>query len=176
MKQSLVTLSLVALMSFGLHTYVNKTLFIPEANLAQVPAILQGDLNNDGIVNSIDWSIMNARWFTNDAIADINKDGIVNSIDFSILNKNWLRSTPPITPPVVPPPPANSVVELPRVYLYPMLASARSAPTVRTVNVSTGPEFQTALNNAQFEDTIILQAGTTYVGNFVLRKIANGTG
>ncbi len=53
---------------------------------------LQGDLNKDGIVNSIDWSIMNTKWLTSDATADINKDGIVNSIDFSIMNNNWLKS------------------------------------------------------------------------------------
>jgi len=51
----------------------------------------RGDINNDGIVNSIDWSIMNAHWFTNNAQSDINHDGIVNSIDFSILNSNWFK-------------------------------------------------------------------------------------
>ena len=58
------------------------------------PTPIVGDLNNDGIVNTIDWSIMNAKWFTNDATADLNRDGIVNSIDFSILNRNWLKTTP----------------------------------------------------------------------------------
>jgi murein DD-endopeptidase MepM/ murein hydrolase activator NlpD len=50
-----------------------------------------GDLNRDGVVNSLDWSIMNSKWLTNDAIADLNNDGIVNSIDFSIMNSNWLQ-------------------------------------------------------------------------------------
>jgi hypothetical protein len=52
-----------------------------------------GDLNNDGIVNSLDWSYMNSKWFTADATADLNHDGIVNSIDFSILNNNWQKSS-----------------------------------------------------------------------------------
>ena len=56
------------------------------------PASLPGDLNNDGTVNSLDWSIMNARWGTSDAGADLNHDGIVNSLDFSILNQNWGRT------------------------------------------------------------------------------------
>ncbi len=50
-----------------------------------------GDLNLDHIVNSIDWSVMNKKWFTSDATADINKDGLVNAIDFSIMNANWFK-------------------------------------------------------------------------------------
>ncbi len=52
---------------------------------------LRGDLNNDGIVNSLDWSIMNNKWFSNDTTADLNNDGIVNSLDFSIMNGNWSK-------------------------------------------------------------------------------------
>jgi hypothetical protein len=58
----------------------------------QAPTPLPGDINLDHIVNSIDWSIMNAHWFTNYAPADLNSDGIVNSIDFSILNANWFKT------------------------------------------------------------------------------------
>ncbi len=50
-----------------------------------------GDLNLDHIVNSIDWSVMNKKWFTTDTTADINKDGLVNAIDFSIMNANWFK-------------------------------------------------------------------------------------
>ena len=53
---------------------------------------LQGDLNGDHIVNSLDWSIMNSKWFTSDATADINKDGIVNTLDWSIMNSNWFKT------------------------------------------------------------------------------------
>lgn len=56
------------------------------------PATLKGDLNNDHIVNSLDWSTMNSKWFSSDATADLNADGIVNSLDFSIMNGNWLKS------------------------------------------------------------------------------------
>jgi len=49
-----------------------------------------GDINNDSIVNSLDWSQMNSQWYTNSYPSDINQDGVVNSIDFSWLNKNWL--------------------------------------------------------------------------------------
>ncbi len=57
-----------------------------------LPALKAGDLNNDGIVNSLDWSSMNSKWFTSDATTDINQDGVTNTIDFSWLNKNWLLS------------------------------------------------------------------------------------
>ncbi len=56
------------------------------------PGTLKGDLNHDGIVNSLDWSIMNNKWFSNDTSADLNNDGIVNSLDFSIMNGNWSKS------------------------------------------------------------------------------------
>lgn len=56
-------------------------------------AVLAGNLNNtDNIVNSLDWSIMNTRWRTNDQIADINRDGIVNTVDWGFMNKNWFVS------------------------------------------------------------------------------------
>ena len=49
-----------------------------------------GDLNNDGIINSLDWSAMNSNWWSNSYPSDINQDGVVNSVDFSWMNKNWL--------------------------------------------------------------------------------------
>lgn len=57
-----------------------------------LPAIFAGDLNDDGIINSLDWSPMNSAWFTNNATSDINKDSVVNSVDFSFMNRNWLRA------------------------------------------------------------------------------------
>jgi hypothetical protein len=51
-----------------------------------------GDINLDHIVNSVDFSILNAHWFTNYAQADFNNDGLVNAIDFSMLNANWFRT------------------------------------------------------------------------------------
>jgi hypothetical protein len=34
---------------------------------------------------------MNAAWFTSDPTADLNHDGQVNSVDFSVINDNWGR-------------------------------------------------------------------------------------
>ena len=50
---------------------------------------LTADLNSDGTVNSLDWSILNANWNTGNPTADINNDGTVNSLDWSIMNSNW---------------------------------------------------------------------------------------
>jgi hypothetical protein len=55
----------------------------------QPSATLEGDLNGDRTVNSLDWGIMNSQWFTSNSQSDINQDGIVNSIDFGLLNANW---------------------------------------------------------------------------------------
>lgn len=57
-----------------------------------LPTLPAGDLNSDNVINSLDWSLMSPKWFTNDAAADINKDSLVNTIDFSLLNKNWAQS------------------------------------------------------------------------------------
>ena len=48
-----------------------------------------GDLNQDGIVDSIDLSILVSNWNTADPTSDINNDGIVDSLDLSILVSNW---------------------------------------------------------------------------------------
>ena len=59
--------------------------------IAEAPWLL-GDLNGDAIVNSLDFSILNGKWFTNDPRADINRDGLVNSLDFSTMNSNWFKT------------------------------------------------------------------------------------
>lgn len=54
------------------------------------PQLLIGDINQDNIINSIDYSILNTNWFTSAATADLNQDGLVNSIDYSFMNQHWL--------------------------------------------------------------------------------------
>lgn len=50
---------------------------------------LTGDLNCDGKVNLVDFSILLSNWNTNESLADLNKDGSVGLPDFSILLFNW---------------------------------------------------------------------------------------
>jgi hypothetical protein len=47
------------------------------------------DLNQDGKVNLIDFSILLYYWGTNNPCADQNQDGIVNLVDFSIMMYYW---------------------------------------------------------------------------------------
>ena len=49
----------------------------------------RADLNRDGKVNLVDFSILLFNWKGSDPVADINQDGIVNLIDFSIMLANW---------------------------------------------------------------------------------------
>lgn len=49
----------------------------------------KSDINGDGKVNLVDFSIMLSFWNTNNDPADINSDGTVNLADFSILLFNW---------------------------------------------------------------------------------------
>jgi hypothetical protein len=49
-----------------------------------------GDLNNDNIVNTVDFATLSAKWSQSDPVSDINQDGIVNTVDFALLNANWL--------------------------------------------------------------------------------------
>jgi hypothetical protein len=49
----------------------------------------RSDLNQDGKVNLIDFSILLSNWNTDDEISDINDDGIVNLFDVSIMLYDW---------------------------------------------------------------------------------------
>ncbi|OGD23957.1 hypothetical protein A2Z10_02470 [Candidatus Azambacteria bacterium RBG_16_47_10] len=75
--------------------YLKKKLFeynVSSNAIIELPTLPVGDINNDNIINSLDWSVMSGKWFSNDATTDINKDGIVNSIDWSFLSKNWFMT------------------------------------------------------------------------------------
>jgi hypothetical protein len=49
----------------------------------------KGDLNCDGAINLVDFSILLFNWNTASAVADINGDGTVALSDFSIMLYNW---------------------------------------------------------------------------------------
>jgi hypothetical protein len=53
------------------------------------PQLKSGDINQDNIINSLDFSTMNSTWLTSGGAADLNADGIVNTLDFSLMNRNW---------------------------------------------------------------------------------------
>lgn len=57
-------------------------------NNVDLGVLVAGDLNDDGIVNNIDLSLMYDAWFGS-GTADYNRDGIVNSVDHWILTNNF---------------------------------------------------------------------------------------
>ena len=50
---------------------------------------VQGDVNRDGIVNVLDFTLLSNAFGTDDVNTDINGDGIVNVLDFTILSNNF---------------------------------------------------------------------------------------
>ena len=55
----------------------------------RAPISIVGDFNHDGLVNSIDLSMMVTTWNQNNPTYDLNHDGIVNSLDYVIMVQNW---------------------------------------------------------------------------------------
>lgn len=72
----------------------DQSLFSPPifVGVGEAPMVDFGnrsDLNKDGKVNLVDFSILLFHWRTPDPVADINMDGTVNLTDFSIMLANW---------------------------------------------------------------------------------------
>jgi len=61
-----------------------------------ITAYAPGDINNDGVANGLDLSVMASNWLQNvppaNPAADINNDLVVNGLDLSILAGVWLQS------------------------------------------------------------------------------------
>lgn len=53
------------------------------------PSTNPADLNNDGLVNGVDLTILLGAWNSSNSTADINDDGIVNGTDLAILLAAW---------------------------------------------------------------------------------------
>ena len=51
--------------------------------------LMAGDLNGDGIINSIDLGILLNAWGASGSSADLNGNGIVDSADIAVLLSNW---------------------------------------------------------------------------------------
>lgn len=61
---------------------------ITNLNDGQPVNLLSGDLNDDNVVSSTDYSIAQKTLGTSQDNADLNKDGIVNTFDLAIIAKN----------------------------------------------------------------------------------------
>ena len=49
-----------------------------------------GDINQDNMVQTSDYSLLKYNWLSKDSLADINGDGQVQTQDYAILKYNWL--------------------------------------------------------------------------------------
>ncbi|KKP92672.1 MAG: Ig domain protein group 2 domain protein [Parcubacteria group bacterium GW2011_GWA1_36_12] len=59
-------------------------------NVLDLGALKAGDLNNDGIVNNLDLSLMYDQWFLS-GTADFDRNNVVNTSDYWILTQNFLQ-------------------------------------------------------------------------------------
>lgn len=67
----------------GAYEYTGGTVTPPPATS------IIGDFNHDGIVNSLDLSMLTSAWNTNNPTYDLNADSVVNSLDYVIMVRNW---------------------------------------------------------------------------------------
>ena len=67
--------------------------FDPTAFLIR-PLVLPGDVNNDGVVNGLDISLITSHWLQTGtgAVGDANGDGVVNGLDISVVASHWLQT------------------------------------------------------------------------------------
>lgn len=66
-----------------------KNIVVKGENIIDLGELKAGDINNDGIINSLDLTLMYEVWGNKNVIADYNKDNVVNTFDYYILTKNF---------------------------------------------------------------------------------------
>ena len=78
--------------------------------------VCDGDINNDGVVNALDLSLMRLAFGSNDKAADLNGDGRVNALDLALLRTRFgLRAGPtglPLDAGLVADPPLADSIEI----------------------------------------------------------------
>ncbi len=85
------------------HTLMNArrsvVISVPNTSV-DMGTLLEGDSNNDNIVNFADYAIMSGSWLMSkgqagyDAMGDFDRNEIINLYDLSLLAANWLRISP----------------------------------------------------------------------------------
>jgi hypothetical protein len=58
---------------------------------------VEGDFNQDEIVDLIDLSLLSENWLQDANQIDLNDDDIINNKDFGVLSKNWLENNMALT-------------------------------------------------------------------------------
>jgi len=87
----------------GEHTLMNAgrnvVISTPQSSV-NMGTLLEGDANNDHIVNFDDYAILSKSWLASelqpeyDAKADFDRNGLINPADLYLLASNWLISSP----------------------------------------------------------------------------------
>jgi len=87
-----------------LNTKRNVVIAVPQTSV-DLGTLLEGDANNDNVVNFGDCAILSTCWLASkdlakyDARTDFDRNGFINLADLCLLAANWLRSSPiEITP------------------------------------------------------------------------------
>ncbi len=78
----------------GSSSYLVKTvdLLPPTPTSSPTPTAqptITGDINNDGVVNILDYTLLSNAFGSSDPDSDLNDDGIVNILDYTILSNNF---------------------------------------------------------------------------------------
>ena len=66
--------------------------FIPASQITGDHKLLGGDITNDNVVNTPDYTLLRSKLNTAAPDADINGDGIVNQTDYDIMKLNWYKA------------------------------------------------------------------------------------
>jgi peptidoglycan/xylan/chitin deacetylase (PgdA/CDA1 family) len=86
-------LQIVLPVASGVNAYIdNVQMFAEDGSTTASAVVKAGDVNGDGFINSLDFSIMLTNWNRTGMLrlqGDVSGDGAVNSLDFSILLTNW---------------------------------------------------------------------------------------
>ncbi len=67
----------------------NKLVLKATLSFEVIESSKSADINDDGVVNIFDASILASRWGTRDPDADLNGNGVVDIFDASIMASNW---------------------------------------------------------------------------------------
>jgi len=74
------------------HTLANlkrAILLMPGLNAVSLGTLLEGDANDDNVIDIVDFSLLRAVFGTGNMSADFNQDGIVDVFDFSLFRSHF---------------------------------------------------------------------------------------
>ncbi|HEX6686438.1 MAG TPA: hypothetical protein VF062_26945 [Candidatus Limnocylindrales bacterium] len=133
----------------------------------------QMQVKANGVVAAPNVSNTEGSWTT--VSFDVSVTGGTLSLEFSDTggaDACWVVNAADIVPGSGPGPGDGAQPEPPRAFLD----TTYSLPAGSTITVNGGGDLQAALNTAQLGDKIILAAGATFTGNFVLPNKTTGSG